>query len=234
LIVLLSVRFRPVLRNNNCQQNINIEMNLIEIPTDLKKLVANEKIDFCVKAKNNYPKSKSYGIILFGIVWTAFISIFVIAFFGPLFLGKEVHFKTNDEPTVGSIDNWEPLLVPGLIIGLFVIVGLSMLVWGFYTLFQNGGYFVGTETRLIKYLNNKITITDWEQFSGNIELNNKNNLGDIEFQLRTGKMESRKNSPDKFVPDIIYISGINDVLEIEKSCRIRIKENDPTPVIVNQ
>jgi hypothetical protein len=59
-------------------------------------------------------------------------------------------------------------------------------------------------------------------------------LSDIEFQLRTGKMESKKNSPDKFVPDIIYISGVNNVLEIEKSCRIRIKENDPTPVIVNQ
>jgi hypothetical protein len=59
-------------------------------------------------------------------------------------------------------------------------------------------------------------------------------LDDIAFQLRTGKMESKKNSLDKFVPDIIYISGINNVLEIEKSCRIRIKENDPTPVIFNQ
>jgi hypothetical protein len=25
-------------------------------------------------------------------------------------------------------------------------------------------------------------------------------LGDVEFQLRNGKMEGRKNSPDKFVP----------------------------------
>jgi hypothetical protein len=59
-------------------------------------------------------------------------------------------------------------------------------------------------------------------------------LGDIEFQLRTGKMESRKNSPDKFVPDIINISGVDNVLEIEKYCRIRIKENDPTSVVFNQ
>ena len=53
--------------------------------------------------------------------------------------------------------------------------------------------------------------------------------GDISFQLRTGKMVQRKNRPDEFVPDIIYISGITDVLEIEKSCRKRIKENDPSP-----
>jgi hypothetical protein len=57
-------------------------------------------------------------------------------------------------------------------------------------------------------------------------------LGDIEFQLRTGKMERRKDSPDKFVPDIINISGVDNVLEIEKYCRIRIKENDPTPVVL--
>jgi len=209
-------------------------MILTEIPADLKKLTANEKIDFCIKASNNYPKSKSYGIILFGIVWSAFISIFVVSFFGPLFVGKEVHFKTNDVPTVASLDDWDSLLMPGLIIGLFVIVGLSMIIWGIYSLFQSGGYFVGTETRLIKYLNNKITITDWEQFSGNIELSNNKNLGDIEFQLRTGKMQSRKNESDKFVPDIIYISGINDLLEVERLCRIRIKENDPTPVNVIQ
>lgn len=205
-------------------------MNLAEVPADLKKLVANEKIDFCIKASNNYPKSKSYGSILFGIGWSAFTSIFVIAFFGPLFKGEEVHFKVNDEPTIGSIDDWEPLLVPGLVIGLFVIVGLAMIVWGCYSLFQSGGYFIGTETRLVKYRNKKVTITDWEQFSGNMELNTKENTGDIEFQLRTGKMESKKNAPDKFVPDIIYISGINDVYEIERLCRIRIKENDPTPI----
>lgn len=58
--------------------------------------------------------------------------------------------------------------------------------------------------------------------------------GDIEFQLRKGKIENRKNGSDKFVSNIICISGINDVFEIEKSCRIRIKENDPTSVIVNQ
>jgi hypothetical protein len=54
-------------------------------------------------------------------------------------------------------------------------------------------------------------------------------LGNIEFQLRRGKMESRKNSPDKFVPDVVYISWVNVVLEIEKACRIRIKEDDSTP-----
>ena len=57
--------------------------------------------------------------------------------------------------------------------------------------------------------------------------------GNITLQLRTGKMVSRKNGPAQFVPDIVYISGIKDeVLEVEKICRKRIKENDPKPANV--
>lgn len=205
-------------------------MNLTEIPPDLKKLVANEKIDFCVKAKNDYPKRESYGMMIVGIAWMAFVGVFVFAFFGPLFQGKEVHFKSSGEPTVASLNNWKPLIMPGILIGIFFVIGLGLLIRAVFVMFKEGGYFVGTETRLIKCLNNKITITDWEQFSGNVELRNKNNFGDIEFKLRTGKIVTSKNNPDRFVPDVVYIAGINDVFEIEKLCQIRIKENDPTPV----
>lgn len=55
---------------------------------------------------------------------------------------------------------------------------------------------------------------------------------DISMELRTGKMVSRKNKPDEYVPDILYILGVSNVLEIEKICRNRIKENDPTPATV--
>jgi hypothetical protein len=44
-------------------------------------------------------------------------------------------------------------------------------------------------------------------------------------------MVSRKNGPDRYVPDVIYISDVPYVFEIEKICRKRIKENDPTPPI---
>jgi len=55
--------------------------------------------------------------------------------------------------------------------------------------------------------------------------------GNLSLELRTGKMQSRKNGPSRFVPDIIHIAEVKDVLSIEKKCRIRIKENDPTPAI---
>ena len=86
---------------------------------------------------------------------------------------------------------------------------------------------MGTTNRLVRYRKGIINTFDWEQFSGNMEINTKK--GNISLQLRTGKMVSKKNSSDQFVPDVVYISGVANVLEIEKICRKRIKENDPTP-----
>jgi hypothetical protein len=200
------------------------------MPANLQSIIGNENIDFLVKAKRNQPVKNSFGIILFGTVWTAFVSIFVIVLLGPIFKGEEAHFKVDGVPTSASWENFRPMLTPTIIIGVFVLIGLGMLTWGFYSLFQRGGYFVGTNNRLIKYKKGMINTYDWEQFTGNMEINDRK--GDISLQLRSGKMVSRKNKPDEFVPDVIYISGIADVLEIEKNCRKRIKENDPSPANV--
>ena len=201
--------------------------NVRFLPTELESVIGTEKIDFSVFAKRNKPAGQSIGLVFFGIFWLAFTSIFVIAFFGPLFTKGEVHFETNGVPTVGSWENFEPMLVPALVIGLFVLIGIGLTLGGLYSFFQKGGYFVGTASRLLRYNNGTLYSFDWEQFSGNMEINNKK--GNIALQLRTGKMVSSKNSPDRFVPDVVYISGVSDVLEIEKICRKRIKENDPTP-----
>lgn len=200
------------------------------LPSDLKSVIGTEKIDFSILAKRKEPLNKSLGIIAFGIIWSAFISIFVIAFLGPLFKGEEVHFKVNDEPTTGSWENFEPMLLPTLLIGLFVVVGIVILISGFYSFFQKGGLFVGTENRLIHYRKVTIKAYDWEQFSGNMEINSKKE--DLSMELRTGKMVRKKDKSNEYVPDILYISGVTNVLEIEKICRNRIKENDPTPATI--
>ncbi|WP_348798298.1 hypothetical protein [Flavobacterium adhaerens] len=201
--------------------------NIQSLPKDIKSVVGTEKIDFSIIAKRKQPLKNSLGLIIFGVIWSAFISIFVIAFFGPLLKGEEVHFKVNDEPTIGSLENFDSLLVPALLIGLFVVVGIVILVSGIISFFQKGGYFVGTESRLIHFLNGTIKTYDWEQFTGNMEINSKKE--DVSMELRTGKMVSKKNESDKYVPDILYISGVPNVLEIQKIITLRIKQNDPTP-----
>ena len=200
-----------------------------DLPQNLLTVIGDEKIDFSVKAKRANPIKSSIGIIIFGAVWTAFTSIFVFAFLWPLFIGEEVHFTSNDIPTVASPDNFEPIILPAIVIGVFVLIGIIMLGFGIYSIFKKGGYFVGTPLRLITYQKGKVRSIDWEQFSGDIEVNGDEIAGNISLQMRTGKMVSSKSNRNRFVPDSIFISGIPDVYNVEKICRNRIKENDPTP-----
>ncbi len=203
-----------------------------DLPKNLLSVIGEEKIDFSVKAKRDKPVKSSVGVIIFGTVWTAFTSIFVFAFLWPLFIGEEVHFTSNDIPTVASPDNLEPIIFPAIIIGVFVLIGILMLASGIYSIFKKGGYFVGTPLRLIKYKNGNIRSIDWEQFSGDIEVNGNEILGNLTLQMRTGKMVRNKNKGTRYVPNTIYLSGIPDVYQVEQICRKRIKDNDPTPPAV--
>lgn len=201
----------------------------IDLPSEFLSIIGNEKIDFAVKPKRYQARSKSLILFFFATFWCVFVSIFVIAFFGPLLTGGEVHFSSNGEPQVASEDNLKPLLLPALIIGLFAVVGIGLMTWALTSMFKKAGYFVGTATRLMHYRNGKLITYDWEQFTGVVEVNLKR--GDIEFELRTGRMQSRKNGPDRYVPNKVEISGVDNPQEIELITRKRIKENDPTPPV---
>lgn len=201
----------------------------ISLPQELVNAIGSESIDFAVKAKRSQPAKAAIAFMIFGIVWLAFSSIFVILFLGPVFQGKEVEFLANDVPTVAGPGNLRPLLGPALIIGLFVLIGILMTAGAFFMLFKKGGYFVGTAARLISFKNGNYRSIDWEQFSGDIEVSGNDSKGNITLGMRTGKMVSNKSGPDSYVPDNLYISGIPNVHEIEHICRKRIKENDPTP-----
>ncbi len=104
-----------------------------DLPKNLQTVLAEEKMDFSVKAKRAKPIKSSLGIILFGTVWTAFTSIFVFAFLWPLFIGEEVHFSSNNVPTVASPDNLEPIILPAIIIGVFVLIGISYARFWYFT-----------------------------------------------------------------------------------------------------
>lgn len=204
------------------------------LPQELSSYIGSENKDFAVKAGRAQPLKNSFFNILFATVWTVFTSIFVSAFLGPLFQGKEIHFKLNGVPTVAGPENLAPILIPAIIIGIFVLVGVGMLFWSIYSIFKKGGYFVGTPTRLVHFHRGNIRSMDWEQFSGDTKVGGNAQKGNISLQMRTGKMVNRKNGPDRYIPEVIYISEIQNVFEIEQICRKRIKENDPTPATIER
>ncbi|SDD97098.1 hypothetical protein SAMN05421636_102473 [Pricia antarctica] len=209
-------------------------MHHFSIPTELKQLIDTERTDFVIKSKRNYPKKKAVGLLAFATFWNLIVSVFWIVMLVPLFSGKEVHFTSNGVSKTASIEDWGDLVAPSLIIGLFTVIGISVFIYGIVIMVQKGGYFAGTPTRFIQFRNGKTAITDWEQFTGNIKIDSKGTSGNLEFELRTGKMQSRKNSSNQFVPDVIYLTGIENVFDIEKKCKTRIKENDPTPSVIQK
>ena len=201
----------------------------VTIPPEMRTVIGPESRDFVVMATRAYPLKVSMTLILFGIIWLLCTGAFFISFLGPVISGNDVELAVDGVPLSAGPDDLEPLLVPAIIIGIFLLVGIGVLWLGIYLFTRKGGYFSGTPTRMVIYQNKSIRSIDWEQFSGDIEIKGDNHKGYLTLQLRTGSRVTSKSGSDRFVPDEIYISGIRNVFEVEQICRRRIKENDPTP-----
>lgn len=199
------------------------------LPPELSAFIDSENIDFAVKAGRAYPLNRAFFFIGFWSFWNAITWVCVLAFLWPLFFGNEVHIEINGIPTVVSPDNIEPIIVPAIMLWIFVLIWMWFLYAGIYVLLKKWWYFVGTSTRFIHFQQGKIRSIDWEQFSWDIEISGNNSKGNISLKLKTGTMVSRENGPDRYVPDVIDIVEIPNAFEVEKICRRRIKENDPTP-----
>ena len=206
-------------------------MNQEAIPPEINTVLAGESYDFAVKADHKFPLSYLFKFFGIGGGFVFLSGVFVAITWVPILMGKEVHFKVGDVPTVAGPGNVGPLVTPSVLIGVFALVGLALLAYAFYSLFAKGAWNIGTPTRLIVYQKNRVRSIDWEQFSGDIDIRGTSEDGSIILALRTGKMVSqRRGMPDRFVPDLIYMTGIRNAFQIEPLLRKRIKENDPTPV----
>ena len=112
----------------------------IDVPRVLAENIGTEKMDFAVMAKRMRPLKTSLSMLIFSVFWLGFTSIFVVTFLGPLFLGREVEFSSGGVPVTAEPGNLGPIVVPALIIGLFVLIGLAMFIYSLYSMSRKGGY----------------------------------------------------------------------------------------------
>ncbi len=194
------------------------------LPQELSSALGSEVQDFVVKAERALPVRKCLSLIVLGLGWVAFMSMFWMTLLGPAFMGQEATFKVNGVPTAVGPGNLAPLLFPGLVIGVLTLAGLLFLVWGVVSLFREGGYFVGTPTRLVRFQKGNLRSMAWENFSGDIDVRGTDQKGDISLRMSSGKMQSSRYGRDRYVADMIYLAGIPNVFEIEKMLRKRITE----------
>ena len=198
----------------------------VSLPSVLLQNLGSEKQDFAVKAKYSALHKKSIFFLFFGVAWLFIVSLIAYGMVSPLFRGEDVHLTVNNSPVVANINNLEPLYMVLVFIGIFILVGLFLLGYGIYSFTKKGGYFVGTPNRLVYYESNNMHSIDWEEFTGNISVKGNEQRGSISLEMRTGHIENSNNNSgvSRYVPDRIFMIGIENPYEIEALCRKRIKE----------
>jgi hypothetical protein len=197
-----------------------------ELPEELNISLGSENREFAVKGTFAQPVIASVFGILSGAGWLGFTILLMSFFIEPDFLNYAIQSFTSSEAADSGEGEKIYYLFIIVFFGIFLSVGLYMVLKGIFSLFRNGGYFVGTPTRLVHFRKGKLRSCDWEQFTGEIVVKGNNNKGDITMVMKTGSIVKSKNS-SRFVPDYIYMLRIEGALDIEQICRRRIKENDP-------
>ena len=195
-----------------------------QTPQELNMLLAGESADFIVHSKHTVPFSKSLYSLFFGIFWTGFISMFLYSLVGPILAGKDVHFTSNHVPVTANMSNLSPLIFPGIMVSVFMIIGLWIIGNSIFQLTASGAWYVATPKRLIEYKKNKNRSISWSQFTGEIATSGNAQKGSITLTLATGQMVSTKHG-SQYVPDMIYLIGVQNSITLEQQLRKRINEN---------
>jgi hypothetical protein len=196
----------------------------IALPQELSSSLGSEAQDFAVKAERALPVKKCVSLIVLGLGWLVFMSMFWVTLLGPVLMGQEETRLVNGVQTVIGPGNLAPLLFPGTVISVLTLAGLVFLLWGIVSLFREGGYFVGTPTRLVRFQKGNLRSMAWENFSGDIDVRGTDQKGDISLRMSSGKMQSSRYGRDRYVADMVYMAGIPNVFEVEKMLRKRIGE----------
>ncbi len=197
-------------------------MNRAELPIELHKSIGDEEIDFIVFAKRRLPRTFSYRIVLFGIIWLVFSSFITLIVVSTLLI-ESTNVQPIDKLGSLTLSGLISLGTPGFIVMLFLLVGIAIVAGGVLLLFKKGGYFVGTENKIIRYLNGHTRYYNWDQFTGNVELNFKKK--NISLEMRKGSIISIDDLKNVLIRNYLHLSGIENAKEIDNKCRKRINES---------
>lgn len=193
------------------------------LPPEVEPLLNGESPDFAVCSRRRASRAVISVLLGFGLFVLAFMSIFVIAFFGPLITKGETTFTANGEEVTATWDNLSPMLLPGLVIGLFVSIGLGMFVGGIVGATGSAGWYIGTPKRLLRYKKNStVTSNDWSDFTGAIEMSGSNEKADLTLTMNSSRMITLKSGQSSVQNETYTMPGIPNGLQVTDICKERI------------
>jgi hypothetical protein len=167
----------------------------IILPQELSAAIGSEKVDFAVKAKRVQPLGESRKKLLIGI---AFLGAGVLI---PITL----YISIED---YSQIETFEFIQKSSIAL-ILLLLGGKLLYSVIYALVVDGGYFVGTPTRLVRFQAGKLTTITWDQFSRSVISSGNSKKGNLSLEMKPNH-------------DKLKISGIGNVFEIEEMCKRRI------------
>ncbi len=197
-------------------------MNFVEMPEMFRHIIGYEKIDFIISFKSKFPFKKFYIFYIVAFIFFAFPFGLVLSIIIPLFNGRNVEISSKNSIEIGNWNNIEPLIIPLSVSSVFLVIGSVFVTWAFLKLFKSGGYYVGTEKALFHFTNDKAKSFSWNQFT---EI-----MVDIKSKDIYLKARSLKNDSQDYTTRNIIIPVEENLVEVEKICRQRIKENNPTQI----
>lgn len=189
-----------------------------QIPSKLQSQLGDESIYFFVKAAKEKSTKDSWSVIRWGLLWIAVIGGIFTAMVYELLLGKPTGLNIGDTRITVTPDDLSPLYGFFTFGAFFVLPIFIVIVLGIYGFFRKGGYFLGTQNRLI-HLNswNECSVYSWSKFQNKIDIYSSNNIGNIIFSLKE-KIITKKSGKKVKETKSIGMAEINHAREIEAFC----------------
>lgn len=201
---------------------INSMIENHQIPPQLKSQLGDERISFFVKAAKEKSTKDSWSAIRWGLLWVAVIGGIFTAMVYELLLGKPTGLNIGDTRITVTPDDLSPLYGFFTFGAFFVLPGFIVIGLGIYGFYRKGGYFLGTENRLI-HLNSwkECSVYNWSEFQNKIDIYFTKNRGNLVFSLKE-KIITKKNGKKVKETESIGMAEINHAREIKAFCHEKI------------
>jgi hypothetical protein len=205
-------------------------MQDITLPDELLSEIGSETKEFVVRGTRFRPVTRnSLSQLIIGILWVGgfiWIGFFLLNEFGP----ADITSAAPPEPAINE-SLTDKFLNDGWALGLLYLAFLLPGIWNLkktvVPLLKSGGIFVGTPQRILNCRKGEIISYSWSEFILKTKVTGNAVKGNLTLTRTTGYYMSagqRAGGPKFYIPYIVFMSGIQDVFEIEKICKRRIEE----------
>ena len=193
-----------------------------KIPKEIYNHINKSSIKFLVKCEKEQPVRNLISLIRGGLFWIFITGSIFSAFIYELFQGKPTSLFIWGEPVTVYPDDLSPLWGFFSFAALFMLPGFILILLGVFGFYRKGGYFIGSDDKIIKYNSWKeLSIYKWLDFTGEIDAFEESGKGNFIFELKE-KNKIKRNNKTIEKNKKLTIAGVNYFNEINMFCRNKI------------